>query len=94
MDSSSVNCTSLTEAWMVRVRSITVSTWTEGGIAACSRGSSSRMRGNGVDDVGAGLLEDQQLDAPFAVLPAGQLRVFRSVDGTADILIRTGAPLR
>ena len=33
-----------------------------------------------VDDVGAGLLEDEQQHAALAVLPAGELAVLRSVD--------------
>ena len=38
MDSISVNWTSATDARMVCVRSMMVSTWTDGGIAASSRG--------------------------------------------------------
>jgi hypothetical protein len=45
-----------------------------------------------VDDVGARLLVDEQQNAVVAVLPGGQLRVFRPVDRVPISRTRTGAP--
>ena len=44
MVSASVNCTSVTEARMVWVRSLTMSTWIAGGSASSRRGSAALMR--------------------------------------------------
>ena len=94
IDSSRVNCTSFTEAWMVRVRSITVLTWTEGGIAACRRGSSLRMRATVSITLAPGCLKinNWMPRRPFCH-PAS-----RAFSGPSTALpmsrTRTGAPLR
>ena len=46
-----------------------------------------------IDDVGRGLLEDDQEDAGLTVLPSGQLRVLRSVDGAPDVADADRGPL-
>ena len=56
--SSSVNCTSCTEARMVPVRSCTTVEAIPFGMARCSRGSSMPMPAHRLDDVGAGLALD------------------------------------
>ena len=60
MDSSRVNSTSLTEARMVCVRSTMVRTWMAGGMLASSARQRLLDALDGGDDVGAGLLEDNQ----------------------------------
>ena len=85
MVSSRVNCTSSTAARMVWVRSLMISILIAGGIAATSRGSVRLDLVDGLDDVGAGLLEDDEEDAALAVGPGGLLGVFRSGDGLADV---------
>ena len=94
MDSISVNCTSCTEARMVCVRSMMMLTWIDGGMAA----SSARQRRldpvHRVDDVGAGLLEDDQDDAALAVLPARDEAFSGPSTAWPMSFTRTGAPLR
>ena len=93
MVSSSVNSTSCTEAWMVVVRSMIWSTLIDGGtefMTLRQRGLDARDR---VDDVGAGLLVDQQQDAGLAVLPSRAPAMF-SGPSTATPMsrMRIGAP--
>ena len=70
---------------MVVVRSITWSTFSDGGTEFMTRGRVALHRVDGVDDVGARLLVDQQQDAELAVLEAADLGVLRAVDGDADV---------
>ena len=64
MVSTRVNSTSATEARMVVVRSRMVSTLIAGGMRAVSCGSCRLDLVDGVDDVGAGLLEDASRMTP------------------------------
>ena len=85
MVSSSVNCTSLTEARMVCVRSLMISILMAGGIAAMQPRQLRLDLVDGLDDVGAGLLEDHQEDAALAVGPGRLLHVLGPGDRLADV---------
>jgi hypothetical protein len=65
----------------------------DGGIAACNRGSCALMI-DGLDDVGARLLEDDQKHAPLAGRPRGLLGVLRTGDGLSYIAHAQRRPLR
>ena len=85
MVSSSVNCTSSTAARMVWVRSLMNSILIAGGIAATSLRQQRFDLVDGLNDVGARLLEHHQEHAALAVGPGCLLGVFRSGDGAADV---------
>ena len=67
------------------MRSLKVKMLIAGGIDALICGSSAMILFDGIDDVGAGLLEDDQEDAALAVGPGGLRRVLRPGHGLADI---------
>ena len=94
MVSTSVNSTSATEARIVVVRSSMISTLIAGGMFAVSRGSSRLDLVDRVDDVGAGLLEDDEQDAALAVLVAARRAVDGSGDRLADVAHADRPPLR
>ena len=83
--SSNVNCTSLTEARMVSVRSEMIPTLIAGGIEACEHRQHRLDPLDRLDDVGAGLALDRQDDRALLVVPAGDQIVLRPVDGLADV---------
>ena len=74
-----------TAARMVSVRSLMILILIAGGMAAINRGKLRLDAVDGVDDVGAGLLEDDEEDAALAVGPGGLLHVFGPGDGPADV---------
>ena len=75
--SSNVNCTSLTEARMVSVRSEMMLTLMADGIEACSTGSIALDPLHRLDDVGAGLALDRKDDRALVVVPARDQVVLR-----------------
>ena len=85
IDSSSVNCTSRTEARMVCVRSMTMLTWIDGGIAASSRGSAALIRSTVSMTLAPGCLNTSSTMPRLAVLPGRKLLVLRPVDRLADV---------
>ena len=85
MVSSSVNCTSSTEARMVVGAVGDDLDVISGGIAACETRQRRLDLVDGVDDVGAGLLEDDQEDAALAVGPGRLGVVGGAVDRLADV---------
>ena len=85
MVSTSVNSTSATEARMVVVRSSMVSTLIAGGMCAVSLRQLRLDLVDGVDDVGAGLLEDRKHDAVLVVLVGRDSAVGRLGNRLADI---------
>ena len=85
MVSISVNWTSFTEARIVVVRSLSTSRWIAGGTEALQARQLRIDAVDDLDDVGAGLLEDDQEDAALAVRPGGLLGVLRARHGLADV---------
>src|ERR1700716_4417100 len=77
--STSVNCTSLIDARIVVVRSLRMSTFTAGGIAACNCGRTALMRST----VSTTLAP--QIDSPLAIGPGRLLGVFRALYRLSDI---------
>ena len=78
--STSVNCTSRTEARMVSVRSVRMAILTEGGSDRAQPGQQRFDAVGGLDDVGAGLALDVHDDRGPAVHPAGQADILDVVD--------------
>ena len=80
-----VNCTSVTDARMVWVRSETTLSLIDGGIEASSCGKQRLDAIDRLDDIGAGLALDGENDGALLVVPAGDQVVFRPLDGPADV---------
>ena len=91
MVSSMVRSTSLTEARIVVVRSTILSTLMDAGPQQGLRKLFVDAR-HGVDDVGAGLLEDDEQNAALAVAHRRQLGVLGPSTATPISRIRIGAP--
>ena len=85
MVSSSVNCTSSTEARMVCVRSLRISTCIDGGMVAAQTRQLGLDAIDRLDDVGARLLEDDEEHAALALRPGRFLGVLGSGHGPADV---------
>ena len=83
--STSVNCTSRTEARMVSVRSVRMAILTEGGTVARSCGQQRFDAVGGLDDVGAGLALDVQDHGGLVVHPASQTDILNIIHHLADV---------
>ena len=85
MEISRVTSTSRTEARMVVVRSSTTARSMAGGIEACNCGSEREHPVHGVDDVGAGLAEDDDQHGRLAVDQPGVAQVLDRIAHLRDI---------
>ena len=85
MVSSKVNCTSSTEARMVCVRSLRISTCSDGGIAAAGAAARALMRSTVSMTLAPGCLKTIEEHAALAGRPGGLLGVLRAGDGLADV---------
>ena len=92
--SSSVNCTSFTEARMVSVRSVRIATFTEGGSDARSFGSSAFTRSAVSMMFAPGCRWMSSDHRRLAVRPTPASRTFSTLSITSPMSrSRTGAPL-
>ena len=90
---SSVLSVSCTEARMVTVWSIATRISMARGMAACKLRQSGANAVDGVDDVGAGLAEDDHQHRRLAVGVAGIAQVFHRIHRVPTSQTRTAAPL-
>ena len=83
--SMSVNCTSLTDARIVVVRSMMMSILTAGGMAACSCGRAALIRSAVSITLAPGCFMTDENDRALAVRPARELAPLRPIDRMADV---------
>ena len=85
MVSTSVNCTSLTDARIVTVRSVRTSTLMAGGMAACSCGKRALMRSTVSMTFAPGCFKTARMMARLPFAQAASKLSFRTVDRLTDV---------